>query len=96
MRCAHCGELFEGSVVGFKAVCEGCGMYLHSCVQCRLYDEARRCLSNTTEAVRDVEHANFCEEYQPAGDSGAEGNGSGPRGGDGERARDSFDALFGN
>jgi hypothetical protein len=93
----HCGEVFEGSVVGFKAVCEGCGMYLHSCVQCRLYDEARRCLSNTTEAVRDVEHANFCEEYQPLEDS-AEQTGWGRQegGSSGERASDDFDALFGH
>ena len=90
MRCVHCGSEHEATTVGFKAVCETCGRYLHSCVQCRLYSETRHCLSSTTEAVRDVERANFCEEFQPRDVRNSE---------DGrisdDRARRSFDDLFG-
>ena len=91
MRCVHCGRSNgKTGAPGFREVCEGCGNYLHSCVQCRLYDESRRCLSNTTEPVRDIEHANYCEEFQPLPSEG--------RTGDAKESPDSkkkFDDLFG-
>lgn len=92
MRCIHCGRERDQPTVGFKAVCEGCGAYLHSCVQCRLYDEAGRCRSTTTDSVRDVEHANFCEEFSPRRDSGSGTRGRVERE---DAARNSFDGLFG-
>lgn len=87
MRCVHCGTEVDLVTIGFKAVCPACGMYLHACVQCRLYDgQARRCRSLTTEAVADREGCNFCEEFRPGGRGGDEG----PR-----RNGSDFEALFG-
>lgn len=76
MICRKCGRRHEGTV-GFKAICEGCGAWLHCCLQCRLYDSgARRCRSSTTDPVRDRYTMNFCDEFS-AGDGVAEDGGSG-------------------
>jgi hypothetical protein len=89
MICVRCGHEYDARTVGFKAVCEGCGEYLHSCVNCRLFDpKADRCRSLTTEAVKDKESLNYCEEYQPLSD-GRKSTGSGK-----VRTAESFDALF--
>lgn len=87
MKCVHCGTESELITVGFKAACTECGRYLHSCVQCSLFDgSSRRCRSLTTEAVGDRESCNFCEEFRPGG--------SGP-GSRGVRDASDFEALFG-
>lgn len=89
MRCIRCGEEWPLQKVAFSSVCEGCGCWLHSCVQCRLWDErARMCRSMTTEPVPDREGKNFCEEWQPSEKGG--NSGTGPSG------ADRFDSLFGN
>ena len=65
MNCVFCGENVDVVSVGFKACCSACGHYLHSCVQCGLFDRSSgRCRSLTTESVRDLEGMNYCEEYQ--------------------------------
>ncbi|OPL19722.1 MAG: hypothetical protein AVO35_01745 [Candidatus Aegiribacteria sp. MLS_C] len=87
MKCVHCGVVTDMVTIGFKAVCPGCGMYLHACVQCRLYDGlAGRCRSLTTEPVADREGCNFCEEFSPGGAGGDEGAG---------KSGSDFEALFG-
>ncbi len=66
MICQKCGTEHHSETIGFKAYCESCGCYLHTCVQCHIYDhKAERCRSLTTEAIRDREGINFCEEYMP-------------------------------
>ncbi len=62
--CHQCGTEYTDKV-GFHDTCPSCGAYLHACVNCRLYSPAshNHCLSPTTEYVRDVEGANFCEEF---------------------------------
>ena len=62
--CHQCGTAYADKV-GFRATCPSCGAYLHACVNCRLFSPAshNHCLSPTTEFVRDVESANFCEEF---------------------------------
>lgn len=68
IRCAFCGRESEAPGGAFKAVCEGCGRFLHSCLQCRLFSATSgRCSSSTAEEPGDREHCNFCEEFQPAG-----------------------------
>jgi hypothetical protein len=85
--CHRCGATVTDAV-GVRAVCPQCNAYLHCCLNCRLYSASasNHCLSNTTEPVRDVEAANFCEEFEfvvrgkkSAGDSN----------------RSQFDKLFG-
>ncbi len=68
MKCNLCGHVTDLQTIGFKAVCQGCGEYLHTCVQCRLYDAGGdRCRSMTTEPVRDRGGNNYCEEFRPGG-----------------------------
>lgn len=91
MYCSLCGHENEKETVGFKAVCGNCGEYLHTCVQCALFDPAAcRCRSLTTEAVSRTDHINYCEEYSPLNAPGS-----------GDRARekrkaDDFNTLFGS
>lgn len=92
IACAFCGRENEFSAGAFKAVCEGCGRFLHSCLQCRLYSASSgRCTSTTTEEPGDREHCNYCEEFEPAG--GPKGGGK-PAAGDSEASR-RFMKLFG-
>lgn len=89
MICRKCGTGHEGRV-GFKTVCEGCGAWLHCCLQCRLYNpRAHRCRSSTTDPVRDRDYMNYCEEFQASGGPVREEAGS-------DEARDRFMELFGS
>jgi hypothetical protein len=65
--CPKCAAAVDGPI-GFHDDCPSCHAYLHCCVNCRLYSPHahNHCLSSTTEYVRDVETANFCEEFDPA------------------------------
>lgn len=88
MKCVHCGHENELVTVGFRSMCGGCGEYLHSCIQCRLFNRtSERCTSMTTEPVRDRKGHNYCEEFQPGG--GGDGDSEKYGGGD-------FEALFGD
>jgi hypothetical protein len=86
--CHQCGAAVEGPV-GFRATCPACLAYLHCCLNCRLYSPSahNHCLSPTTEPVRDVAAANFCEEFDPS--SARKGASAQPP------AKDRFDQLFG-
>jgi hypothetical protein len=87
-HCHHCGAVIDGPV-GFRAACPSCQSYLHCCLNCRLYSPAahNHCLSPTTDFVRDVAEANFCEEFDPA----VKKPGPDPR----AAAKSKFDQLFG-
>jgi hypothetical protein len=63
--CHKCGATVADAV-GFRSICPQCSAYLQCCLNCRLYSASasNHCLSNTTEPVRDVEAANFCEEFE--------------------------------
>lgn len=66
MICRNCGYGYDERTVGFGAVCESCGEYLHSCFNCAIYDsDAERCRSFTTDAVGDRKSRNYCEEFIP-------------------------------
>ena len=62
--CHQCGTTIT-EAVGFRDACPSCQAYLHCCLNCRLYSPSahNHCLSPTTEYVRDVAGANFCEEF---------------------------------
>lgn len=87
MKCIRCSEEWPLEKVAFSSVCENCGCWLHSCVQCALWDSrASMCRSMTTEPVPDREGKNFCEEWQPHREEG----------GSGEKSdADRFNRLFG-
>ena len=87
--CPRCGASVEGPI-GFRDTCPSCHAYLHTCVNCRLYSPSahNHCLSPTTEIVRDVEAANFCEEFDPATAK--------RQGGDPTAAKSRFNQLFGD
>ena len=56
--------MYTGSSIGFNAICEECKEYLHSCLNCALYNsDSDRCRSLTTEAVSNRGNRNFCEEF---------------------------------
>jgi len=87
VKCVFCGDEWPLEKVAFSSVCEGCGRWLHSCIQCAIWDDrARMCRSMTTESVPDREGKNFCEEWQP----GEIGTGKKPE----DSSRKKFDSLF--
>lgn len=80
-KCHSCGEVWEGSPgsqPGRNETCPKCGSDLHCCLNCRLYDSsaANQCLSRTTEAVRDKDKRNFCDEFEFS--AKGSGGGAGP------------------
>jgi hypothetical protein len=87
--CHQCGATIS-EAVGFRYACPACSAHLHCCLNCRLYSPSahNHCLSPTTEPVRDVAGANFCEEFDfvtraRAGDASA-------------KAKERFGKLFGD
>ena len=92
MNCVFCGETMDTMKVGFKACCSSCGHYLHSCVQCNLFERSSgRCRSHTTESVRDLEGLNYCEEYVPRSEDRSGNSSSGSSTSD---AAERFNSLF--
>jgi hypothetical protein len=69
MDCWKCNKaIAEGMVkIGFRAVCNHCGVDLHVCVNCRYYAPGKPndCAVPGTEYIRDREAYNFCEEFKP-------------------------------
>ena len=66
MNCILCGAEWPGKSLSFSAVCEKCDCWLHSCIQCALWDsQARMCKSMTTDTIADRQGKNFCEEWKP-------------------------------
>ena len=73
---------------GVKETCEGCGEYLHCCLNCKFYDTTKPCdcYIPNIDPVKDKEKFNFCDEFafRDADESvGQEDSGRGD-----------FDALF--
>jgi hypothetical protein len=66
-KCAFCGAEVEIiDRVGRLEECTGCGKYLHSCLQCKLYDRSfhNQCRESQAPYVSDKENANFCEFFE--------------------------------
>ena len=89
-RCHECGREAAEERIGFRATCDGCGAFLHVCLNCghhdrQAYHECRA--SSTTEFVSDKAKYNFCEEFRPS--SGGEGGPS-----SGKKSRKDIEKLF--
>lgn len=70
-KCHSCGEPWDGlSRPGRNETCGKCGTDLHCCLNCGLYDlsASNQCRSRTTEAVRDKDKRNFCDEFEFSGE----------------------------
>lgn len=72
--CSKCEKQLNfpaGSVVGRTEECPACGTDLHSCIQCRFYDESayNQCSEPQAERVVEKERANFCDYFQLGGRS---------------------------
>ena len=106
-RCHQCGdEWTRTEQPGFRETCPRCESWLHSCLNCRLYNpRSDRCSSITAECTGERQLLNYCEEFQfrdmPNNAGHRNGNGSGNgRGrvkdhGNRTSAREKFDKLFG-
>jgi hypothetical protein len=96
-QCHSCGREWVTQkrvrVPGVKETCEGCGGYLHCCMNCRFHDPSahNQCVIPKTEWVADRAKANFCDqfEWRRLASEGAQAE----AGGD---ARQALDALFGD
>ena len=91
-RCHSCGTPWEGKDRPlFKATCDSCHAWLHSCKNCRLHDPTahNQCLSSTTEPVSDREWQNYCDEFDFKDSSGG-----GAEAGEADKAKKAWDDLF--
>jgi hypothetical protein len=80
-KCQSCGTQWDGSPgsqPGRNETCGKCGADLHCCLNCRLYDPSasNQCQSRTTEAVRDKDKRNFCDEFEFKEGSGRSSGGA--------------------
>jgi hypothetical protein len=94
-RCHKCAKEYVSAKKqpGPKDTCEFCMAYLHSCVNCRFYEEHAHnsCYIPTTDWVADKEGPNFCDEFEFADADSKSGKDTGK-----DHARDAFGSLFGN
>jgi hypothetical protein len=86
--CHNCGATIT-EAVRFRDACPSCQAYLHCCLNCRLFSASahNHCLSPTTEYVRDVAGANYCEEFEFVARRKQDAS---------EQAKKKFDQLFGD
>jgi hypothetical protein len=90
--CHGCGaELRIDGPVGRRTTCPECDADLHSCINCRHYDEsaAHECREPHAEHFVDKQASNACDLYQL-------GDGASRRRGRPRSARDALGALFGD
>lgn len=89
--CFACGAVVRiDGPVGRRTTCPECDADLHSCIDCRHYDEsaAHACREPHAENVVDKEAANACDLFQ-LGDGASR-----RRGGGADAARRALAALF--
>ncbi len=68
MNCFSCGRTIESvsfRKIGFRDICEFCGVCLHSCVGCKYYQVglSNDCKIPGTEKIVDRSSNNFCDEF---------------------------------
>lgn len=68
MKCWKCDTVQSSLPDGklpFRATCEKCDFYLHSCKNCKFFKpgQPNDCMVPGTEPVRDRESFNYCEEF---------------------------------
>lgn len=72
-RCWKCGEAHDRALRELQRsdVCRACGAAFHSCRMCRHFAPRlhRKCREDRADPPRDVEHANFCDWFDPNPDA---------------------------
>jgi len=67
-KCHRCGFVWIGAISQPRSreVCEGCGAYLHSCLNCHHFDAAvtNSCSLSGTTFVGARASLNYCEEFR--------------------------------
>jgi hypothetical protein len=89
--CHRCGaELTIDGPVGRRTTCPQCDADLHSCLNCKHYDESapHQCREPHADHFVDKEQSNACELFQL-------GDGASRRRRSSKAARDQLHALFG-
>jgi hypothetical protein len=68
VECHRCGRSASGERVAVRALCAGCGAYLHCCRNCEFYAPgvANDCREPSAERVADKEQGNFCDWFRPS------------------------------
>jgi hypothetical protein len=66
MRCARCGRPYTGEGDA-TATCAGCGVALHSCIQCSAFDPGSRyeCMQTIPARVAPKDGPNTCALFEP-------------------------------
>ena len=65
--CRQCGAMWDGygGQPRSREVCQGCGEYLHCCVNCHHFDDTGSgCSLEGTEFVGSRDVLNYCEEFR--------------------------------
>ena len=98
--CKKCGKPIDkkSSEIFRTSTCSFCGAELHSCQNCKFYSPGNHydCRETVDELVTDKERANFCDYFSVAEISGSDfGNGLSSQE-KASKARDAFNALFGD
>lgn len=89
--CYGCGKpLRIDGPVGRRTTCPTCDADLHTCFNCKHYDEsaAHQCREPHAEHIVDKDQSNACDLFQL-------GDGAARRRGSSKAARDQLHALFG-
>ncbi len=89
--CHGCGaSLRIDGPIGRRTTCPHCDADLHTCLNCRHYDEsaAHQCREPQTDHVVDKDASNACDLFQL-------GDGASRRRGSSKAAKDQLHALFG-
>lgn len=65
-QCPKCQAEWEvNGPVGFREECPECAAFIHTCANCVHYEASTRgCDIVNTEAVRDRQSVNFCEDFE--------------------------------
>ena len=94
LRCWKCGASLADYSLPLRRLeeCRACRAELHACRMCQFYDttKAKSCGEPIAEEVKDKEHANFCDYFQPSPTAWRPAETSAA-----ERARAELEALFG-
>lgn len=63
--CCKCGKPIDNIAIYRNSVCDFCKSDLHSCVNCRFYEQGRHydCNEQIEEPISDKERANFCDSF---------------------------------
>lgn len=94
-KCHACGREWTAAKrqPGVKECCEGCGAYLHCCLNCTYHQPSahNECYIPNTEWVGDRVKCNFCDEF-----SFADAEEAPRKKADTGKAKSAFDNLFGD